>query len=657
MSKSVTDKVIRVRGDFTHVNKAIDKYRGNLKQADDAAKKQEKASVNRSAQMRKGYLAAAAAVAAIGAALKGAVQAYNIQAAAENKLGQAYKNTGDQSGVLLERSKRFAAGLQQVTTVGDETTLGLMQLGLSMGVSTDKIEQATEGAIGLSKSLKIDMNAAMKLSALATAGNYSMLARYIPALKMANSDAEKAAIVQKAMADGMAIAQAETETYEGKMKQLSNSWGDFQENIGESVTIMLTSLLPAIESTLDTVQQIIGGAAKTLERWFTSIEDQRKKMLEKERRDTIDAIAATQADVAKEYNISVKRLNELGSMSFKAFQQEAKGRGDATEEELRKMWHRMRVHTDRVIRKEWDDLGEEALKLNTSLAQGVEKVGKAGKFASGSMGALRAELSRQREILENRLIPGTQAWHDQLTKVMMLESDIDRMTERMAFFAGKGDAGKIALQGMSEVVEELGRNLSLAIDPMGRIIDSMTELEVTPLDWNRIWGEEALKSAEAALESYGETMLAVGGIMGSAVFENEGMKSALRQSLNLLIDYAQKQLLVASAVAALQTVFGNIGGLIALGGAISLLEIARAGVNSFDRGSPYISHDQLAKLHKGERVMTAAENAAMAKSQGAVSQGSQVGPGNTTQQVVTIRPEQFEYNIDHYHTSEARRRG
>jgi len=68
-----------------------------------------------------------------------------------------------------------------------------------MGITTDTIEEATKGAIGLSKSLGIGTNAAMKALALSTQGNYQMLERYIPALRGANTESEKAAILSKAM--------------------------------------------------------------------------------------------------------------------------------------------------------------------------------------------------------------------------------------------------------------------------------------------------------------------------------------------------------------------------------------------------------------------------------------------------------------------------
>jgi hypothetical protein len=125
------------------------------------------------------------------------------------------------------------------------------------------------------------------------------------------------------------------------------------------------------------------------------------------------------------------------------------------------------------------------------------------------------------------------------------------------------------------------------------------------MDWGAFWGADALAGSQEMLDKYSDSIMAIGGVFQTAFSETGGMKDALKQTLNLLIDFAEKQLLVASAVATLRGVFGDIGGLIALGGAVALLEIARGAVNSFQGGIDYVPRDGVkAMLHKGERVLT-----------------------------------------------------
>ena len=137
-----------------------------------------------------------------------------------------------------ESIQKWTAEIQNVTTIGDEASQTIASLGLSMGITQDKIEKATQGAIGLAEAYGIDLNTAMKMTAQANEGQYTMLARYIPELRNATSDAEKMAIVQEAMAKGFELAKAKAETFTGKLEQLKNIQGDNLEAFGNIVSIV-----------------------------------------------------------------------------------------------------------------------------------------------------------------------------------------------------------------------------------------------------------------------------------------------------------------------------------------------------------------------------------------------------------------------------------
>lgn len=161
---------------------------------------------------------------------KASIEAFAAQELAERKLEQ-------QTGGNIDANKEFASSIQEVTTVGDEAVLQLQQMGLAMGVAEENIEDASKGAIGLSKAFGIDLNTAMKLVANATSGNTSALTRYIPELKTVKSETERMAIVQKKMAEGFDLAKAEADTFTGRMKQLKNAQGDVLESVGRIVSV------------------------------------------------------------------------------------------------------------------------------------------------------------------------------------------------------------------------------------------------------------------------------------------------------------------------------------------------------------------------------------------------------------------------------------
>lgn len=74
--------------------------------------------------------AAAVALGVVGAAAiavgRKMVQAYQVQAAAEAKLGGVLKATGYAAGVTVSEMKKYASELQNTTGIGDETTLSMM---------------------------------------------------------------------------------------------------------------------------------------------------------------------------------------------------------------------------------------------------------------------------------------------------------------------------------------------------------------------------------------------------------------------------------------------------------------------------------------------------------------------------------------------------
>jgi len=182
-----------------------------------------------------GYVAAAASIGAVISTMKESINLYGEQIQAEQKLAASIRSTGGDVDELLPKYKRIASEIQGITTVGDEATLSLMQQARSLGVTDEQMEEATKGAIGLSKALGIGTQQALRGVANALNGEFTSLQRYIPELRTASTESEKMAIVQKAMADGFKVAKAEADNGYGSLQQLSNAAGDFKETMGRAV--------------------------------------------------------------------------------------------------------------------------------------------------------------------------------------------------------------------------------------------------------------------------------------------------------------------------------------------------------------------------------------------------------------------------------------
>lgn len=182
--------------------------------------------------VRMGKRAGLAFGAALAAGVALAVKAAGTQERAEKDLESALRAHGDAVDTLFPKFKELASAIQGQTTLGDEAVLSMMAQIRNLGVMPAQMEKATKGAIGLGKALGLDAAAAARYSALAIAGEYTILQRYVPALRTATSEAEKQAIVTDLMRKGYEQAQAETETVQGAFKSLRNSVGDLFEQFG-----------------------------------------------------------------------------------------------------------------------------------------------------------------------------------------------------------------------------------------------------------------------------------------------------------------------------------------------------------------------------------------------------------------------------------------
>ena len=201
------------------------------------------------------------------------IRAAATQQEAEFKLAVALQNTGKATKKQFEELKKYASQLQKVTKHGDEGTLEIMRLGLSMGVTTDKIKEATKGAMGLAAAFNMDLSASMKLVALGLAGEYSMLGRYITSIRAASTETEKMALFQRAMADGFRIAKAEALVGLTPLEKMRNALSDILEVIGKPFLADLQKTATAITKWAEDNQDKIEGWADTFHKKVSGVWD------------------------------------------------------------------------------------------------------------------------------------------------------------------------------------------------------------------------------------------------------------------------------------------------------------------------------------------------------------------------------------------------
>jgi len=194
------------------------------------------------------------------AALAGAsVKAFDTQIKAEMRLAAALRAGGEEVQNNLASFKEFATNLQEITTVGDESTLGMLQVAKSMGLTNEQAKRAAKNSIALSKSMGMSEKSAIRYTAALESGESTMLARYIPALRQIDDKSKRAAKAQELLAKMFSAATTEAEVGLGPLTQMWNTLGDFSEQIGEIVLKRMQPFIDAIGKTVDWLKSLDSG--------------------------------------------------------------------------------------------------------------------------------------------------------------------------------------------------------------------------------------------------------------------------------------------------------------------------------------------------------------------------------------------------------------
>jgi hypothetical protein len=188
------------------------------------------------------------------------VKAFDTQIQAEKRLEAALRSAGEFSNQALQDFKNFAIGLQGVTTVGDESTLKMLQLAKSMGLSNEQAKRATQNSIALAKAMGINEQSAIRYTAALEQGDSTMLNRYLPTLRQIEDDTERAAKAQELLTQMFSAATSEAEVGLGPLKQLQNSFGDLTEEIGG---LIMEHIKPFIASLKSLVTRFQGASEQT----------------------------------------------------------------------------------------------------------------------------------------------------------------------------------------------------------------------------------------------------------------------------------------------------------------------------------------------------------------------------------------------------------
>ena len=163
---------------------------------------------------------------------------YVVKSALEQERVERELTAAVQGSIAVYKS--YAAEMQKLTIYGDEQILTQMAYAKNLGVTTDKLQEATTAAIGLAARYRIDLAAAMMLVGRASQGQTQMLTRYGIVIDQNLSTQEKFNEILRIGAESFGLAKAEAGTAAGSIQQMNNAISDTAETLGDV-------MLPAIK--------------------------------------------------------------------------------------------------------------------------------------------------------------------------------------------------------------------------------------------------------------------------------------------------------------------------------------------------------------------------------------------------------------------------
>lgn len=197
----------------------------------------------------------------------------SVNAAAEsesalNSLKFALASTGMLTDQNVKSMQDFATQLQATTAFEDDAVIASMALLQSLArLDAEGLQRATTAAADLAAVLNIDIGTASRMLAKAAEGNTVALNKLGLEFQKGSTDAETFVNVLGTIEKRFGgAAQAQAKTFAGALSQLSNIYGDLQENIGglivqnPAVIAAFTTLKSAIIKVGESISTMFGGS-------------------------------------------------------------------------------------------------------------------------------------------------------------------------------------------------------------------------------------------------------------------------------------------------------------------------------------------------------------------------------------------------------------
>jgi len=227
------------------------------------------------------FTAAAGGIAGVTSLLKSFVTEAAEAEQIENRLRFALEGLGYAWAELKPHVDKYAQSVQEMTRFSDEEARKALT---DMLLYTRDFAKAQDGArLAMDMSVRTgqDLGSTTRYIGMAMNGNVEILGRFIPELRELDDKlgknataADKAAYALKILQDKFGgTAQADMDTYAGKVKAFENSWSDLKETLGNELLPVLKNLFDNLKDITDQMNKFLTGGtaqqqmADAVKRW------------------------------------------------------------------------------------------------------------------------------------------------------------------------------------------------------------------------------------------------------------------------------------------------------------------------------------------------------------------------------------------------------
>ena len=174
---------------------------------------------------------------AISSFTSSSINSAKVQEAAVHSMNTQLALAGDYSQAASRDIQNFASELQDLTAVGDETTLQMFALAKTFGRSNEETKKMVTAATELSAATGLSLEGSIKNLGKTFAGLTGELGESIPALRELTPEALKSGVaVDLLISKFGGSAEARLQTFAGQSEALTGHFGDMTEEFGKVIT-------------------------------------------------------------------------------------------------------------------------------------------------------------------------------------------------------------------------------------------------------------------------------------------------------------------------------------------------------------------------------------------------------------------------------------